>query len=142
MDVSRCCAPKTSLRTPGVRFCPFLFVCPSPLDAHKYLELETSLVLLIVDALLTSTVSQHVALAQKIFMQVNKWTFYSATQEICHRKQHCPSGAPGICSVHSSPGLIWILLTSHSSTPRLCVLFPIRVISRGYLRKQITPQSF
>lgn len=53
-----------------------------PLGAQKYLEPVTNLVLLILDALLTSTVSQHIVLAQKMFIQVNKWTFHSDTQEV------------------------------------------------------------
>ena len=53
-----------------------------PLDAQKYLEPVTNLVLLIMDTLLMSTVSQHIVLAQKMLIQVDKWAFHSATQEV------------------------------------------------------------
>lgn len=76
-----------------------------PVDARKYLELVTNLVLLIFDPPLCSTESWHIVLIQKMFVQMNKSICYLAGHGIV---QHCSSEAADIIrSIRSSPGLIW-----------------------------------
>ena len=85
--------PRDFYRDTVILLFPFLiYLCVSPY-AQKYLELVTSLVLLIFDSPLTSTVSRHIVLTQKIFVQLNKSIYYLASREIV---QHCSSGATGL----------------------------------------------
>lgn len=64
-------------------------------------------VLLILDPPLTNTLSQHIVLAQKKFVQVDKWTFDSATHKIAIESS----------TVHLEPVASYDLFILHQALP-------------------------
>ena len=94
MDVSLPVVPQLDIYQDTCDSCIALFdlhVC-LPIDAQKYLELVTNLVLLIFDPPLSNTVSSHIVLTQKAFIQMNKSVCYLASHRIV---QHYSPEAAG-----------------------------------------------